>query len=175
MSTLALESITLLAKSLPVVVADSSSIGERSSVLQGAFLAGMTVAATGIALQHKLAHTVAGCCNLPHADTHAILLPHTISYNIGALDDATVERLGLALTGRPQASASDIVRALGMLLRTLEVRCALKDLGMSESDIDRTTDIAMEKPYWNPRPLERERISEIIRRAWAGDMPRADF
>jgi alcohol dehydrogenase class IV len=174
-SLMALESVKLLRESLPRVVADPSTAKDRSAVLYGAFLAGMAVASTGIALQHKLAHTVAACCNLPHADTHAILLPHTVAYNLGALNKDITERLGLALVGHSDASVDDIVLALGKLLRTLGVRCALKDLGMDESDIDRTAATAMERPYWNPRSLEREKIREIIRRAWAGELARVDL
>jgi alcohol dehydrogenase class IV len=170
-----LESIKCLRESLPRVVADPSSINGRSSLLYAAFLAGMTVASTGIALQHKLAHTVAACCNLSHADTHAVLLPHTLAYNLPSLKEDVVDRLGLALLGHLGASLQDIVQALNTLLRTLDVPCALKDIGMDKGDVDRTVDAAMEKPYWNPRLLEREKVREIIRRAWTGELARLDL
>jgi alcohol dehydrogenase class IV len=171
-SILALESISSLASHLPKVIADPSSIEGRSSVLYGAFLAGMTVATTGIALQHKLAHTVAASCGLPHADTHAILLPHTVAYNLPALSEETVDGLGLAFLGRSRVSVDEIISALGTLQRSLGIQVALRDIGMEQEDIQRTADIAMEEPYWNPRQLKKEGILEIIRRAWAGEAPR---
>jgi alcohol dehydrogenase class IV len=154
---------------------DLSSIKDRSSLLYGAFLAGMAVASTGIALQHKLAHTVAACCNLSHADTHAVLLPHTVAYNLPSLETDVVSRLGVALVGHPEATMQDIVEALNTMLRTLKVSYALKDIGMDEGDIERTADTAMEKPYWNPRSLEREKVRRIVRRAWAGELARVDL
>ncbi|KAJ9150499.1 Iron-containing alcohol dehydrogenase [Coniochaeta hoffmannii] len=174
-SLIALESIKCLSESLPQVSEDPSSREARSSVLYGAFLAGMAVASTGIALQHKLAHTVAGCCNLSHAETHAILLPHTVAYNLPSLGSDVIDRLGKALLGQPGLLALDIVLALDDIRQRLEIPCALKDLGMKEDDIERTAHVSMEKQYWNPRPLEKEKIKELIRRAWAGDVPRADL
>jgi len=47
----------------------------------------------------------------------------------------------------------------------------LRDLGMPESGIDTATDLAMANPYWNPRPLERAGIRDLIARAWAGEPP----
>lgn len=135
----------------------------------------MVVASTGIALQHKLAHTVAGCCGLPHAETHSILLPHTVAYNLPSLGRDVIERLGMALVDRPGLSAQDVVSAIADIRQALDVQCALRDLGMKEEDIDRTACVAMEKQYWNPRPLEKEKIKELIRRAWAGETPRADL
>ncbi|KAB5578168.1 iron-containing alcohol dehydrogenase [Coniochaeta sp. 2T2.1] len=175
MSLVALESLTCLAKSLPLVASEPTSTEARSSVLYGAFLAGMAVASTGIALQHKLAHTVAGCCDLPHAETHAILLPHTVAYNLPSLGSDVIDRFGIALVGRPGVSAQEIVSAITSIMQTLGVRCALKDIGMKEEDISRTAHIAMEKQYWNPRSLELDRIKEVIRRAWAGETARVDL
>jgi alcohol dehydrogenase class IV len=174
-SLIALESLRCLAKSLPELAADPSLLGARSSLLYSAFLAGMAVASTGIALQHKLAHTVAGCCNLPHADTHAILLPHTVAYNLPALGGDVTSRLGEALVGRSGLSPQDVVSAISDIRQGLEVQCALRGIGMREEDIERTAAVAMEKQYRNPRPLEQEKIKELIRRAWAGEMPRVDL
>ena len=174
-SLIALEAIRCLIESLPQVSEDPSSREARTSVQYGAFLAGMAVASTGIALQHKLAHTVAGCCNLPHAETHAILLPHTVAYNLPVLESDVIDGLGKALLGQPGLPAPDIVSAINDIRQRLEIPCALKDLGMREEDIERTTSISMQKQYWNPRALEKEKIKELIRRAWAGEVPQADL
>lgn len=174
-SLLAVESLQCLSRSLPRLAADPSCREARSSVLYGAFLAGMVVTSTGIALQHKLAHTVAGCCGLPHAETHAVLLPHTLAYNLPSLGADVVERFGVALVGRPGLSSQDIVSAVADIRQALDVQCALRGLGMKEEDIDRTARIAMEKQYWNPRPLGAEKIREVVRRAWAGENPRVDL
>ena len=59
------------------------------------------------------------------------------------------------------------------LARHLGAPLALRDLGMPEDGIDRATDIAMQNPYWNPRPLERGAIRALIARAWRGEAPAA--
>ena len=48
---------------------------------------------------------------------------------------------------------------------------ALKDLGLSEADLDRAADLAVTKPYWNPRPVERDAIRKLLQAAWAGEEP----
>lgn len=166
---LALESIRCLGEFLPQLAVDPASREARSSVLNGAFLTGVVVATTGIALQHKLAHTVAGCCNLPHAQTHAILLSHTVTYNLPSLPTDLIERLGMELVGRSGLAAQDIVSAITSISQTLQIPCALMDIGMEEVDIDRTAHVAMEKQYWIPRPLEKQRIKELIRSTWGGE------
>jgi alcohol dehydrogenase class IV len=57
------------------------------------------------------------------------------------------------------------------LAERIGARMALKELGMPESGIDEATDIALKNPYWNPAPLERAAIRELIARAWAGAPP----
>ncbi|KAK6215364.1 maleylacetate (iron-containing alcohol dehydrogenase) [Colletotrichum tabaci] len=158
----ALESIRALSGALPAIVSNPSSVEARTSALYGAFLAGMMAAATGIALQHKLAHAAGGTLGLPHAETHSIFLPHSIA-------------LSSALAQSTEDSAEGIVAGLNELLRLLEIPVGLKNIGMQEADIDRVADIASDTPYWNPRPLEKTKIREIIRRAWAGEQARADL
>lgn len=145
------------------------------SALYGAFLAGLLATATGIALQHKLAHAAGGTLNLPHAETHSIFLPHSIAYNASAFSEDTVRRLSAALAQSTESTAAGVVAGLNQLLRSLDIPTGLKDVGMQKKDIDRVTDVASDTPYWNPRPLEKAKIREIIRRAWAGEQASTDL
>jgi hypothetical protein len=43
---------------------------------------------------------------------------------------------------------------------------------MEERDIERAADLAMQSPYWNPRPIERSAICDLVANAWAGDIER---
>jgi alcohol dehydrogenase class IV len=79
-----------------------------------------------------------------------------------------MEKLASVLPG----SEGDAIRGLNALLDKLEVSHALKDFGMREEDIDKATDIAMSLQYANPRPMEKDGIRELIRRAWAGEPAR---
>ena len=71
---LAGEALRRFAVHLPRAVADGSDREARAECLIAAWLAG-TVMTAGTWLQHKLAHVLGGL-GLPHAETHAILLPH---------------------------------------------------------------------------------------------------
>lgn len=173
---LALESIAALSRALPALARDPSSAEARASALYGAFLAGLVVAATGIALQHKLAHAAGGTLNLPHAETHAIFLPHSIAYNAACFPEAVRARLASALAqSAGDASPAGLVAGLNELLRLLPVPAGLRDVGMREEDIDRVAAVASDAPYWNPRPVERAKVREMVRRAWAGEQARADL
>jgi hypothetical protein len=35
--------------------------------------------------------------------------------------------------------------------------------------IERAADLIVSNAYWNPRPLERDGIRDLIARAWSGD------
>ena len=78
-SLIAEESIRALAAGLPAVVADTSSIEARSQALYGAWLGGTAFANVGSYLHHKICHVLGGAYNLPHAETHTVVLPYAAS------------------------------------------------------------------------------------------------
>lgn len=165
-SMMALEGVRALVGSLPKVVRNPNDIEARSDLQYGAWLCGTCLGAVGMALHHKLCHTLGGTFDLPHAETHTVVLPHALAYNAPAAPDA-VAFLADAL------GDADPARALFELAGELGVARALKDLGMPEDGIDRATDLALANPYWNPRPLERDALRACIAAAWAGEAPRA--
>ena len=123
-----------------------------------------------MSLHHKLCHALGGSLNLPHAETHTIVLPHALSYNALRVSKV-MERLARML---PE-SDGDAVTGLNVLLDKLEVKCGLKEIGMKEEDIDRAAKIAISRSYWKPREIEPEAVRELIRRVWAGEPARADL
>lgn len=169
-SLLATEGVKAIANALPQLVQDPSSKAARSSALYGAWLCGTCLGNVGMSLHHKLCHTLGGSFDLPHAETHTIVLPHALAYNA-----QEVPRAMKALAEALPDSDGDAIKGLNSLLAKINLPWGLKDLGMKESDIDKATDIALSKPYWNPRDLEPGLIKELIRRAWAGEQARADF
>src|SRR5207245_447718 len=84
-------------QALPKIKQDAHDVAARTAALYGAWLCGTCLGAVGMALHHKLCHTLGGSFNLPHAETHAVILPHAVAYNAPA---------------EPQAM-SQIARALG--------------------------------------------------------------
>jgi maleylacetate reductase len=163
-SLMAQEGIRTLAHALPIICAQPNDKTARIDALYGAWLSGICLGAVGMALHHKLCHTLGGSFNLPHAETHTVILPHALAYNAPAAPDA-MTRIATAL-GTPDP-------ALGLhdLARKLAAPASLREIGMPESGIDQAADLAVRNPYWNPRPIEREAIRELIERAWRGDAP----
>jgi alcohol dehydrogenase class IV len=167
---LAQEGVSALAEALPEVKKDPQSKEARSKALYGAWLCGTCLGSVGMSLHHKLCHTLGGTFNLPHSETHTIVLPHALSYNAPKIPSAMAS-LAKAFPG----CDGDPIKGLNTLLDTLEVKRDLKSFGMKEEDIARAVEIALSNPYWNPREIEKAPIQELIRRAWAGEDAKADL
>jgi len=165
-SLMAEEGIAALAQALPGVVADPQDRGARARAQYGAWLCGICLGSAGMALHHKLCHVLGGSFDLPHAETHAVMLPHTAAYNAPATADA-MARAARALGG------GDAPRGLYDLAGRIRAPRSLRELGMPEAGIAKATELAMKNPYWNPRPLVEKDIEALIRRAWAGEAPQA--
>lgn len=163
-SMMALDGVRSIARGLPAIARDPADLTARSDVQYGAWLCGTCLGAVGMALHHKLCHTLGGTFNLPHAETHTVVLPHALRYNASAVPDVMA-----ALTDA--LGHEDPALALFDLTGDLGAPRALKDLDMPESGIDEATDLALANPYWNPRPLERQGIRDLIAAAWAGTAP----
>lgn len=172
-SLLALEGIRCLASALPALTPENSpdQISVRSQALYGAWLCGSCLGSVGISLHHKLCHTLGGSFNLPHAEVHTIVLPHALAYNAPALSPEVLSSLANALPG----SEGDAVKGLNVLLGRMGVERKLSAYGMKEEDIDKAADLAVAKPYPNPRTIVRDEIREVIRRAWAGEEARVEL
>jgi maleylacetate reductase len=116
-----------------------------------------------MALHHKLCHTLGGAFDTPHAETHAILIPHTAAYNAQAAANALAPAADL-FGGDLGGGLWDFAKSLGAPL-------SLRELGLGEADLDKAADLAARNPYWNPRPVERDAIRALLGRAWRGDRP----
>ncbi len=163
-SSIAEEGIARLARALPTITGDPQNMDARTDALSGAALCGQCLASVGMALHHKLCHTLGGSFDLPHAATHTAVLPHAAAYNARADPDA-MQQIAHAL------GAESAPLGLFQLGCAVDAKMALRDLGLRESELDRAADLAVQNPYWNPRPIEREAIRNMLQRAWAGNPP----
>lgn len=163
-SLMAEEGIRALGQALPAVVKAPDDLEARGDALYGSWLAGASLGSVGMALHHKLCHALGGSFNLPHAQTHTIVLPHAAAFNRNAAPDA-MARIAAAL-GVDDAPAGlfDLAVAIG-------APTALSDIGMQESDLDRAADLATQNPYYNPRPVTRDAIRALLDDAYHGRRP----
>ncbi|QKG23470.1 maleylacetate reductase [Actinomadura verrucosospora] len=164
-SAVAEDGIRHLAAGLPAVAADPAGRDARADLLLGAYLAGSAFAVAGSGLHHKICHVLGGAFDLPHAQTHAIVLPHVLAFNSAAAPEAA-SRIAAAL-GRP-----DPAGALGDLGRALGVPDGLRELGLREDGIETVLDeIVAVAPADNPRPVTRADLRTLLHAAWAGTDP----
>jgi len=163
-SLMAEEGVRTLAGSLPRVVSEAGNREARAEALYGAWLSGSCLAAVTTALHHKLCHLLGGRYNLPHAETHTVILPHVVQYNRSAAPEAMARITG-ALDG------ADPAQGLYDLAHLLRAPQALKKLGLPAAALDEAADLAMAASYYNPRPLERSAIRQLLQNAWEGKRP----
>jgi len=160
-----LEAIRALAEALPTVVREPGNVIARSRAAYGAFLCGMALGSAGMALHHKLCHALGGSFDLPHADTHTVVLPHAAGFNaVKARElDPVVDILGSDSVG---GGLWDLAKRMG-------APTSLAEIGMPEDGIQRAVDVASANPYWNPRDFDRNDIEALIQKAYAGKRPTA--
>jgi len=158
------EGIRALAGSLGAIRTDPRDLEARGEALYGAWLCGVVLGNVGMALHHKLCHTLGGSFNLPHAETHTIVLPHALAYNAAAAP-AAMKRIARAL------GVSDAAQGAYDLARDNGAPVALRDIGMQREDLDRACEIALRNQYPNPRPLEPAAIRALLQNAFDGRRP----
>jgi maleylacetate reductase len=147
---------------LPALARDPGDREARGLALYAAWACSTALGYAAMALHHKLAHVLGGSFGTPHADTHAILLPHTAGFNAAAVPDLLAPVA--ATFGSVGPGLWDLARASGAPL-------ALADLGLTPADLDRAADIATASPYANPRPFTRGDIRDLLQAAWEGRRP----
>ena len=164
-SLMAEEGIRALASGVPAAVSRPEDLEGRTRTLYGAYLAGAAFAAAGGGIHHKICHVLGGAYDLPHAETHTVILPQAVAFNEGAIPEV-MQRVARAL-GAEEAAAGlyDLARRIG-------APTALKDIGMREENLDEAITLILEEaPTENPRPVDKAGIRELLEDAYSGRRP----
>ena len=164
---MARDGIAALGRALPTICRNPQDLQARSDAFYGAWLCGIVMGSVGMALHHKLCHTLGGTFNLPHAETHTAVLPHALAYNAPAAPEA-MAKIAQALGSKSGISGP---AAVFDLARDNGAAVALRDLGLKEADLDKACDIAVQNQYPNPRPLDRVALRQLFQNAWEGVRP----
>ena len=163
-SLMAEEGIRALTEALPKLIAAPTNLQAREMALYGAWLCGSVLGSVGMALHHKLCHTLGGSFGLPHAETHTVVLPYALAYNYRHAPEA-MHRLERAM------KSTDGPAAIQQLAKTCGAPVSLMEIGMKAQDLDKAADMAMQNAYWNPRPLDRDAIRTLLQLAYEGLPP----
>ncbi|QKD01153.1 maleylacetate reductase [Mesorhizobium loti] len=160
---MATEGLRALKAALPVLVKEPRNLEARGDALYGAWLCGTVLGAVGMALHHKICHTLGGSFDLPHAETHAVMLPHTIGFNAVAVPEL-LRPVADIFGGSPGGGLHGFAASVGAPL-------TLRELGLKRADLDRAAETATKNPYWNPRSFDRAAIRALLQDAWEGRRP----
>ena len=157
--------IRLLAAGLPDMLQEPADVDAKARVLYGAHLAACALAVAGTGLHHKICHVLGGALNLPHAETHAIVLPQVVALQQRVIPD-TIAGVGDAL------QSDDPAGALHQLTQLTGAATSLAELGMRAEDVAPTTVAVMEAVVDNAgHQLDASAIAEILSHALSGTSP----
>lgn len=163
-SLMAEESIRVLGKSLPKIMADGNDIEARTDALYGSWLAGICLGAVGMAIHHKICHTLGGSFDLSHADIHCLMIPYSTSYNSQAAPIA-MQAIERAL------GVKNAANGLYDLMISVGTKKSLAQFGLNQEQLNQAAEMAIENPYYNPRPITSEGVLEMLNNAYKGQKP----
>jgi maleylacetate reductase len=147
------ESIRLFGSYLTRAVDNGRDVEAREQCLIAAWLAGSSLV-VGTALHHKLAHVLGGL-GLPHAETHAIILPHVTRFNLEQAP-AVKARLATAMgVADPAARLADMLRGFPIPQRLSEVGMAKDKIGFAAEEIGKLN-------LREPRPASTADVRAIL-------------
>lgn len=159
------ESIRALGAALPLIVEQGAAAKDaHAEALYGAWLAGICLGAVGMAIHHKICHTLGGMFNLNHADVHALMIPYTAAYNRDAAPDAMM-RIARAL------NAEDGPDGIYDLVQRVATKRSLAEMGLTDAGLDAAADQAIQNAYYNPQPVTRDGVREMLQAAFEGRRP----
>jgi alcohol dehydrogenase class IV len=161
-SLLAEEGIRALVAGLETLAADPADRRGHNDALYGAYLAASAFATTGSGLHHKICHVLGGAYGLPHAQTHAVVLPAVVSFQVPGAG-AALARIAAAL------GVDDAGGGLRDLAARLGLPRGLRDLGLAREQLpDAVRLIRPVVPADNPRPVTQGDLERLLEAAWAG-------
>jgi maleylacetate reductase len=157
-TTAAEEALRSLARALPAIVARPDDLDARELALRGAHAAGVALELASMGLHHKICHVLGGTFGLPHAETHAAVLPHVVRFNAPAVPEA-MARIAAALgVVDPAAGLAELGHSLGLTM-------SLEALGFRLEDVDRAAELVAASAYANPRPATVDDVRALLRSA----------
>jgi len=148
------DAIRTLSRALPSVVITPRDLDTRTLALRGAHAAAMALELAPMGLHHKLCHVLGGF-GLPHAETHAALLPHVVAFNAPAAPEAMARVAGALGT-------TDAASGLRALNDTLGLTMSLGALGLKAADVERAAGAIGAASFPNPRAATSDAVRRVL-------------
>jgi len=160
------ESIRSIASAMRLITQHPKNTEGRRLALYGAWLAGTCLGSVSMSIHHKLCHTLGGSFDLPHAETHTIILPYATAYVAETVPEA------MAAVRRALKTGGSAAEGLQQLAIDIGAPTRLAEIGMREEWLDRAAELAVANPYWAPKPFDRQAIRTLLGKAFSGERPR---
>ncbi|MEV5072727.1 maleylacetate reductase [Microbacterium sp. LMI12-1-1.1] len=158
------EGLRALLPGLRQLQSEPDSLEARERTLYGAYLAAVAFASAGSGMHHKICHALGGTYNLPHAETHSVVIGYVTAFNAPFAPDAA-ERVVSALGGDTSPGGG-----LYRLRHDIGAPRSLAQLGFDENAIPAAAEIILPAiPASNPRPVTQADLETLLHAAWAGD------
>jgi len=138
---------------------------DREALALAALLGSYAVGATGFAVHHALCQTTVRICGIPHAETNAVVLPHSAAFVARRAPEA-VGRFAGAL-GDPDGDPAKASDRLARLSAETGVS-GLAELGVADSQITELAAAATEHPAMRQTPggaPTADELEQILRAA----------
>lgn len=164
---LAREALRLLSVNLVRTCEHGSDIEARQSMLLGAMLAGQAFSNAPVAAVHALAYPIGGIFHVPHGLSNALVLPHVLRFNASHAAEHYAELADIVAPGSVgscEARTEALIAALETLAARVGIATRLREVGITEADLDRLADDAMLQTRLlvnNPREISREHARAI--------------
>lgn len=136
---LAREALSLMAKHIRTATHQGHNLKAREQMLLGAHLAGQAFANAPVAAVHALAYPLGGHFGVPHGLSNSLVLPEVVRFNMPAAQ-GLYQELAPLMSSEPQLD-----KALTQLIQELELPMQLRDVGVTENDLDTLAEDAMQQ------------------------------
>ena len=153
------EGLRRIPPALRAVSAAPRDPGARAELLFGAYLAGVALAGSGMALHHRICHVLGGRYGIAHGDANAVILPHAARFNTPGAPEA-LAKVARAL------GVDDAADGLARLARDAGAATSLRELGLDRAELPAIADLVLAQPLANPRPVERDALVALLEDAW---------
>ena len=165
--------LSAIVHALPRCYANGKDVEARTTLLEGAFLAGTALAHVAMALHHGLCHVLGGTAGVPHGVANSIMLPHAMRFNLDATAPQLVpvaEAMGIALTGRSDEEVvGEAIEGIVALIGRMNLPQRLRDAEVREDDLPHLAEVALQSKAVrnNPKPISNAaQIEAVLRAAW---------
>ena len=158
---MALESLSLIARWLPLAVAEPSNINARGGMHVGSCLAGIAFL-KGLGLVHAISHMVGAEFNTHHGNTNAILLPVVLRFNLPGMDEK-VRRMAESMEISDH-SVAGFIAAIEVILDEIRIPKSLSEIGVPMDCAERIAVKALKDSAakTNPRSASLGEVRELI-------------